>query len=192
MISGAAYAKGLRTVKTCVGTEWCRFGTQDSTGLGVRLEKFLWGSWSPAKLKLAVTGCPRNCAEATCKDIGVICVDSGYEIVYGGAAGLHIQGTTKLGLVKSEDEVIEVIGALTQYYRETGFYLERIYKWADRLGYDHIKSVSFDNLEARQNYNGRFIHSQTFAQVDPWAERVAGAEAHEFQPLADLTLEAAE
>ncbi len=192
MISGAAYSKGLRTVKTCVGTDWCRFGTQDSTGLGVRLEKFLWGSWSPAKLKLAVTGCPRNCAEATCKDIGVICVDSGYEIIYGGAAGLHIQGTTKLGMVKTEDEVIEVIGALTQYYRETGFYLERIYKWAERLGYDHIRSVVFDTAETRKAYCDRFIHSQTFAQVDPWAERVAGAEAHEFTPLAEISMEAAE
>ena len=71
MVSGHAYAKGLRTVKTCVGSEWCRFGTQDSTGLGVKIEKFMWGSWTPAKVKLAVSGCPRNCAEATCKDIGV-------------------------------------------------------------------------------------------------------------------------
>ncbi|MEE3359317.1 MAG: nitrite reductase large subunit NirB [Pseudomonadota bacterium] len=192
MISGAAYAKGLRTVKTCVGTDWCRFGTQDSTGLGIKLEKALWGSWSPAKLKLAVTGCPRNCAEATCKDIGVICVDSGYEIVYGGAAGLHIQGTTALGKVETEEDCIETICALTQYYRETGFYLERIYKWADRLGYDHIKEVIFDNIEERKAYAARFTHSQTFAQIDPWAERVQGAEAHEFAPMADITLEAAE
>jgi nitrite reductase (NADH) large subunit len=192
MISGAAYAKGLRTVKTCVGTEWCRFGTQDSTGLGVKLEKYLWGSWSPAKLKLAVSGCPRNCSEATCKDIGIICVDSGYEIVYGGAAGLHIQGTTKLGLVKTEDEVIEVVGALTQYYRETGYYLERVYKWAARLGYENVKSVVFDDLAARQNFCARFNHSQTFAQVDPWAERVAGAFAHEFRPMANVGMEAAE
>jgi len=80
MVSGHAYAKGLRTVKTCVGTDWCRFGTQDSTGLGIKLEKFLWGAWSPHKLKLAVSGCPRNCSEATCKDIGIVCVDSGYEL----------------------------------------------------------------------------------------------------------------
>ena len=192
MVSGAAYAKGLRTVKTCVGTDWCRFGTQDSTGLGIKLEKALWGSWSPAKLKLAVTGCPRNCAEATCKDIGVICVDSGYEIVYGGAAGLHIQGTTPLGTVKTEAEVIEYICALTQYYRETGFYLERIYKWADRIGYDHIKSVIYDNAEERKAYFDRFVFSQKFAQIDPWAERVSGADAHEFAPLANLKLEAAE
>ncbi|WP_298497677.1 nitrite reductase large subunit NirB [uncultured Maritimibacter sp.] len=184
MISGAAYAKGLRTVKTCVGKDWCRFGTQDSMGLGIKLEKYLWGAWSPAKLKLAVTGCPRNCAEATCKDIGVICVDSGFQIVYGGAAGLHIQGTTELGTVKTEEEVIEVIGALTQYYRESGFYLERIYKWADRVGYDHIRSVVLDDLDERRALAERFAFSQTFAQIDPWAERVAGAEAHEFAPLA--------
>ncbi|WBL34133.1 nitrite reductase large subunit NirB [Sinirhodobacter sp. HNIBRBA609] len=192
MISGAAYSKGLRTVKTCVGKDFCRFGTQDSMGLGVKLEKFLWGSWSPAKLKLAVTGCPRNCAEATCKDIGVICVDSGYEIVYGGAAGLHIQGTTKLGNVKTEDEVIEVIGAMTQMYREQGFYLERIYKWAERVGYDHIKDVILNDLEARKAYYDRFVYSQQFAQTDPWAERVAGAEAHEFSNMAEIKLEAAE
>ena len=192
MISGAAYAKGLRTVKTCVGTEWCRFGTQDSTGLGVKLEKFLWGSWSPAKLKLAVTGCPRNCAEATCKDIGVICVDSGFEIVYGGAAGLHIQGTTPLGKVATEEECIEVIGALTQMYREQGFYLERIYKWADRVGYDHIQKVIITDLEARKAYYDRFVYSQQFAQVDPWAEFVEGKDAHEFAPLANIQLEAAE
>jgi len=113
MISGAAYAKGLRTVKTCVGSDWCRFGTQDSTGLGIKLEQYLWGAWSPAKLKLAVSGCPRNCAESTCKDIGIVCVDSGYEVLYGGAAGLHIQGTTKLGTVPTEEDVIEVVGALT-------------------------------------------------------------------------------
>ncbi|MHC9234522.1 nitrite reductase large subunit NirB [Pseudooceanicola sp. 502str34] len=184
MISGHAYSKGLRTVKTCVGSTWCRFGTQDSTGLGIKLEKFMWGSWTPAKVKLAVTGCPRNCAEATCKDIGVICVDSGYQIVYGGAAGLHIQGTTELGTVKTEDEVIEIAGAMTQMYREQGFYLERIYKWADRVGYDTVKSVIFDDLESRRAYYERFVYSQQFAQVDPWSERVSGVDKHEFNPMA--------
>ena len=87
---------------------------------------------------------------------------------------------------------MEVVCALTQYYRETGFYLERIYKWADRLGYDHIKEVIYDNLEERKAFAERFRYSQEFAQVDPWAERVAGAEAHEFKPMATLNLEAAE
>jgi nitrite reductase (NADH) large subunit len=122
-VSGHAYAKGLRTVKTCVGTDWCRFGTQDSTGLGIRIEKFMWGSWTPAKLKMGVSGCPRNCAEATCKDIGVICVDSGYEIHFAGAAGLDIKGTEILGQVQTEYEVLKVIVALTQMYREQGRYL---------------------------------------------------------------------
>lgn len=192
MISGAAYAKGLRTVKTCVGKDWCRFGTQDSTGIGIKLEKLLWGSWAPAKLKLAVSGCPRNCSESTCKDIGIICVDSGYEILYGGAAGLHIQGTTALGKVATEEEVLEYVGALTQMYREQGFYLERIYKWADRVGYDHIQDVIMNDHDARKAYYEQFLFSQTFAQIDPWAERVAGAEAHEFTPMADIKLEAAE
>ncbi len=143
MVSGAAYAKGLRTVKTCVGSDWCRFGTQDSTGLGIRLEKFMWGSWTPAKLKLAVSGCPRNCAEATCKDIGVICVDSGYDIHFAGAAGLDIHGTQVLCHVDTEDEAVVVIAALTQLYREQGHYLERIYKWLKRVGMESIKAASW-------------------------------------------------
>ena len=109
MVSGHAYAKGLRTVKTCVGSEWCRFGTQDSTGLGVKIEKFMWGSWTPAKVKMAVSGCPRNCAEATCKDVGVICVESGYDIHFAGAAGLDIKGTEVLGQVETEEEALETI-----------------------------------------------------------------------------------
>ena len=191
-VSGQAYAKGLRTVKTCVGTNWCRFGTQDSTGLGIKLEKFMWGSWTPAKLKLAVSGCPRNCAEATCKDIGVICVDSGYEIHFAGAAGLDIKGTEILGNVKTEDEVMEHVVALAQMYREQGWYLERIYKWAKRIGLDEIRSQIMDDNEKRKAYYERFVFSQKFAQVDPWDERVSGKDKHEFNPMATLSLEAAE
>ena len=185
-VSGQAYAKGLRTVKTCVGTDWCRFGTQDSTGLGVRIEKFMWGSWTPAKVKMAVSGCPRNCAEATCKDVGVICVDSGYEIHFAGAAGLDIKGTEVLGLVKSEDEALTHIVALTQMYREQGRYLERIYKWAKRIGLDEIRSQIMDDAEKRRGYFDRFVFSQKFAQVDPWEERVSGKDKHEFRPMATV------
>ncbi|MDN2578602.1 nitrite reductase large subunit NirB [Aquibium sp. ELW1220] len=185
-VSGHAYAKGLRTVKTCVGTDWCRFGTQDSTGLGIRIEKFMWGSWTPAKVKMGVSGCPRNCAEATCKDVGVICVDSGYEIHFAGAAGLDIKGTEVLGLVKTEDEALEVIVALTQMYREQARYLERIYKWARRIGVAEIKRQVLDDLERRKAYFDRFVFSQTFAQVDPWSERVSGKDKHEFRPMAAI------
>jgi nitrite reductase (NADH) large subunit len=185
-ISGQAYAKGLRTVKTCVGSDWCRFGTQDSTGLGIRIEKFMWGSWTPAKLKLAVSGCPRNCAEATCKDIGVICVDSGFEIHFAGAAGLDIKGTDVLGLVKTEDEALEHIVALTQMYREQARYLERIYKWAKRIGHDEIRRQIMEDGEKRRGYYERFVFSQKFAQVDPWSERVSGKDKHEFKPMATV------
>jgi nitrite reductase (NADH) large subunit len=185
-ISGQAYAKGLRTVKTCVGSDWCRFGTQDSTGLGIRIEKFMWGSWTPAKLKLAVSGCPRNCAEATCKDIGVICVDSGFEIHFAGAAGLDIKGTDVLGLVKTEDEALEHIVALTQMYREQGRYLERIYKWAKRIGHDEVRRQIMEDGEKRRAYYERFVFSQKFAQVDPWSERVSGKDKHEFRPMATV------
>jgi nitrite reductase (NADH) large subunit len=185
-VSGQAYAKGLRTVKTCVGSDWCRFGTQDSTGLGIRIEKFMWGSWTPAKLKMAVSGCPRNCAEATCKDIGVICVDSGFEIHFAGAAGLDIKGTEVLGLVRTEDEALEHIAALTQMYREQGRYLERIYKWAKRIGLDEIRRQIMTDHDKRKAYYDRFVFSQTFAQVDPWSERVSGKDKHEFRPMATV------
>jgi nitrite reductase (NADH) large subunit len=185
-VSGHAYAKGLRTVKTCVGTDWCRFGTQDSTGLGIRIEKFMWGSWTPAKVKMAVSGCPRNCAEATCKDVGVICVDSGYEIHFAGAAGLDIKGTEILGQVKTEDEALEYIAALVQMYREQARYLERIYKWAKRIGFDEIRRQIVQDGEKRRAYFDRFVFSQKFAQVDPWSERVSGKDKHEFRPMATV------
>ena len=173
-------------MKTCVGTDWCRFGTQDSTGLGVRLEKFMWGSWTPAKVKLGVSGCPRNCAEATCKDIGVICIESGYDIHFAGAAGLDIKGTEVLGHVATEEEAIEVIAALTQLYREQGRYLERIYKWAKRVGLETIRQQIMEDAERRRTLYDRFVFSQSFAQVDPWSERVSGKDKHEFRPMASV------
>jgi nitrite reductase (NADH) large subunit len=187
-VSGHAYAKGVRTVKTCVGSDWCRFGTQDSTGLGIRIEKFMWGSWTPAKVKMGVSGCPRNCAEATCKDVGIICVDSGYEIHFAGAAGLDIKGTEVLGSVKSEDEALEHVVALVQMYREQGHYLERIYKWAKRIGVEEIRRQIMTDLEKRKGYFDRFVYSQKFAQLDPWSERVSGKDKHEFKAMATIGL----
>ncbi len=192
MVSGHAYAKGLRTVKTCVGTDWCRFGTQDSTGLGIKIERFMWGSWTPAKVKMAVSGCPRNCSEATCKDVGVICVDSGYEIHFAGAAGLHVRQTDVLGKASTEDECLEIIVALTQAYREQGRYLERMYKWSKRVGLETIRAQIMDDMPRRKALYARFVLSQKTAQIDPWAQRVAGKEAHEFNPLKLELAEAAE
>ncbi|MEM1421447.1 MAG: nitrite reductase large subunit NirB, partial [Pseudomonadota bacterium] len=186
-VSGHAYAKGLRTVKTCVGKEWCRFGTQDSTGLGVQLEKRLWGSWTPAKVKLGVSGCPRNCAEATCKDIGVVCVDSGYEISFAGAAGLDVKQTEFLCKVATEAEVFEHVEALLQLYREEAQYLHRMYKWLARVGMEHIQSRVVEDADSREALSDRFRFSQSIFQVDPWAERARrDVDAHEFKPLAEV------
>ena len=193
LVSGHAYGKALRTVKTCVGTDWCRFGTQDSTGLGIRIEKFMWGSWTPAKVKMAVSGCPRNCSEATCKDVGIVCVDSGFDIHFAGAAGLDIKGTDVLTHVATEDEALEVIVALVQLYRDQGRYLERIYKWAKRVGFDSIHASVVEDTDKRQALFDRFVFSQKFSQADPWAERTEGARTQEFRPMADLSyMEAAE
>ncbi len=190
MVSGHAYSKGLRTVKTCVGTDHCRFGTQDSTGLGIKLEKTLWGSWTPHKLKLAVSGCPRNCAEATCKDIGVVCVDSGYQVSIGGAAGMDVRETELLIQVATEQDAIEVIQAVTQLYRENAKYLDRIYKWMAKVGLDWI-TEQIEDLDNRAALAERFELSQSIYRKDPWAEHSA-TKAESYKPLADFTLEAAE
>jgi nitrite reductase (NADH) large subunit len=188
MVSGQAYAKGLRTVKTCVGSEWCRFGTQDSTGLGVKLERYLCGSWTPHKVKLAVSGCPRNCAEATVKDIGIVCVESGYDIHIGGAAGLHVKATELLCHVTTEEEAIEYVAAVLQLYREQAGYLDRVYKWLDKTGIEKIRAAIVDDHEGRKALVARFETSQRAVHRDPWAERAAGRELHEFMPLAALNV----
>jgi nitrite reductase (NADH) large subunit len=189
MVSGHAYSKGLRTVKTCVGSEWCRFGTQDSTGLGIKLEKLLWGSWTPHKVKLGVSGCPRNCAEATCKDVGVVCVDSGYQISVAGAAGMEVKETEALVAVKTEDEVLEWVTAFIQLYRERAKYLDRPYKWVAKVGLDWVKDTLADAV-TRADLVERFEISQSVYRTDPWAAEVAKSER--YAPLANLMLEAAE
>ncbi|QIE42176.1 NAD(P)/FAD-dependent oxidoreductase [Rhodobacteraceae bacterium SC52] len=191
MVSGHAYSKGLRTVKTCVGTDHCRFGTQDSTGLGIRLEKYLWGSWTPHKVKLAVSGCPRNCAEATCKDVGIICVDSGFEVGVGGAAGMDLKETEPLVKVATEDEALEWTVAFVQLYREHAKYLDRAYKWVGKVGLDWVRETLSDDVE-RKALVERFDLSQTIYRTDPWAEHTPRESASRFAPLTDLTLEAAE
>jgi nitrite reductase (NADH) large subunit len=182
-VSGHAYGKALRTVKTCVGSHWCRFGTQDSTGLGVKLEQMTWGSWMPHKFKLAVSGCPRNCAEATIKDFGVVCVDSGYELHVGGNGGIKVRVTDLLCKVPTEQEVLEHCGAFTQLYREEAHYLERTAPWVERVGLNYIKRRVVDDAAGRAELYERFEFGQQFAQIDPWKARAQGAEANEFTPI---------
>jgi nitrite reductase (NADH) large subunit len=186
LVSGHAYGKALRTVKTCVGSEWCRFGTQDSTGLGVKLERMCWGSWTPHKVKLAVSGCPRNCAEATIKDLGVVCVEAGYDILVGGNGGIEVRVTDQLVRVATEAEVLEYTGAFLQLYREEAHYLERTAPWVARVGIAYVKRRIVEDAQDRRALHARFLHAQEFVQHDPWAERAKGTDSHEFARLPAL------
>ena len=183
LVSGHAYGKALRTVKTCVGREWCRFGTQDSTRLGIDLEKLTWGSWTPHKFKMAASGCPRNCAEATIKDFGVVCVDSGYELHVGGNGGVKVRATDLLCHVETPEQVLEYCAAFMQLYREEAHYLERTAPWIERVGLSYVKEKIVADDVGRRALAERFDYSQQFAQDDPWQARAAGAEAHEFTPI---------
>ena len=185
-VSGHAYGKALRTVKTCVGSEWCRFGTQDSTGLGIKVEKMTWGSWTPHKFKIAVSGCPRNCAEATIKDFGIVCVDSGYEIHVGGNGGVKVRVTDFLCKVETEAEVLEYCGAFMQLYREEAHYMERTAPWIERVGLVYVKQHVVEDAAGRARLYARFQESQRDSQEDPWKERAEGKDAHEYAALATI------
>ena len=182
-VSGHAYGKAMRTCKTCVGDSWCRMGTQDSTGLGIKLEELTWGSWMPHKYKLAVSGCPRNCAEATIKDFGVVCVDSGYELHVGGNGGIKVRVTDFLIKVDTEEEVLEYAGAFAQFYREDAHYLERTAPWIERVGLQKIKDAIVDDEANRKALHERFKVSQKPSQIDPWKKIADGAEANEFAAI---------
>jgi len=186
LVSGHAYGKALRTVKTCVGSEWCRFGTQDSTAMGIALERATWGAWTPHKVKMAVSGCPRNCAEATIKDFGVVAVESGWELHVGGAAGMHVRATDLLCKVATPAEVLEYCCAFLQLYREEGRYLERPWPWIERVGVAYLQRRIVEDATSRHALHARFRYAVSFTQKDPWAERAAGVAAHEFAPLAEM------
>ena len=173
MPSGHAYGKSIRTVKTCVGSEHCRFGTQQSMKMGVTLERMLFGMWSPHKVKLAVSGCPRNCAEAGIKDVGVIGVDSGWEIHIAGNGGIKTEVAQFLCKVSTEEEVKRVAGAFLQLYREEGFYLERTVHFVHRVGIDYVKRRVVAEADGCQALYQRLLFALKDA-VDPWAQRAAG------------------
>lgn len=181
-VSGQAYAKGLRTVKTCVGNTWCRFGTQDSMNMGVIIEKLTWGSWTPHKFKIAVSGCPRNCAEATIKDLGIIGVDSGWEIHIAGNGGIKVRVTDLLCKVETDEELLEYVKAFMQFHREDSYYLERTAHWVERTGLQYIKDVMLDKKQVSE-YAKRFEISQQTAQVDPWAQAIKDGFTKEFDPI---------
>ncbi len=186
MPSGHAYGKTLRTVKTCVGSEWCRFGTQDSTQLGIDLERALWRMYAPHKVKLAVSGCPRNCAESGIKDVGIIGVDSGWEMYVAGNAGIKTEVAHFFCKLKTAAEVLEYSGAFLQLYREEGWYLERTVHYVARVGLDHCKAKVLDDADNRRALWERLQFSLD-GEPDPWFEfEKAGVDERQFQPVGAL------
>ena len=183
MPSGHAYAKALRTVKTCVGSEWCRFGVQDSTQMGVDLEHAFAKMYAPHKVKLAVSGCPRNCAESGIKDVGVIGVESGWEIYVAGNGGIKTEVAQFLCKVKTSAEVLEYSGAFLQLYREEARYLDRTVHWVARVGLDYVKQRVLDDANGRRELFERLLFAIS-GEKDPWQERAAGVARNEFEALA--------
>jgi nitrite reductase (NADH) large subunit len=170
MPSGQAYTKGVRMVKTCVGTEFCRFGTQDSTGAGIEMEKRFEQLFTPHKVKMATVGCPRNCAEATVKDIGLIGQEGGWQVVVGGAAGKSVRKADLLTTVETTEQALEASELFFQYYRENANYLERTYDFCERLGIEKIRKETVYAMEpARLALLDRFRKSKARAK-DPWLE----------------------
>lgn len=174
MPSGYAYGKTLRTVKTCVGAQFCRYGTQDSMSLGIELEKKFERLDTPHKVKMGVSACPRNCSEAGIKDIGFVGIDGGWEIYVAGNGGVDLRAGDLLATVKTEADVMEMTGAYLQYYRETANYLERTSKWVERVGLEHVKEV-LANAETRKELNERM--DQTLKKyIEPWNEAIESEE----------------
>jgi nitrite reductase (NADH) large subunit len=189
MPSGFAYGKSFRTVKTCVGSDFCRFGVGDSTALGIAIEDRFQGIAGPGKMKLAVTGCPRNCAEALCKDLGVVAVDGDrWEIYVGGAAGAHVRKGDLLATVDNPDEVIRLTGRFLQYYRENANWLERTYAWVPRLGIDRIRAVVVDDSDGIGERLDTDMQKAVAAYRDPWKDGAEPVTPGQFRTSLPLTV----
>ncbi|SDF83923.1 nitrite reductase (NADH) large subunit [Blastococcus aurantiacus] len=174
MPSGYAYGKSMRTVKTCVGSDFCRFGLGDSTQLGIDLETRFQGIESPAKIKMAVVGCPRNCAEAYVKDVGVVAVGNGkWEVYVGGAAGASVRKGDLLTTVESPEEVLTLTGRFVQYYRENANWLERTYDFVPRVGLETVKAVLLEDSEGICADLDEGIQRSIDAYSDPWGQDAA-------------------
>jgi len=183
MPSGHAYAKALRTVKTCVGSEWCRMGTQDSTQMGKDLERAMWRMYAPHKVKFAVSGCPRNCAEAGIKDVGIIGVDSGWEMYVAGNGGIKTEVAHFFTKLKTAEEVLEYTSAFCELYRQEGWYLERTVHYVSRVGLDYVKKRILEDHEGRKALWEQ-LQFALDGEPDPWFEfDKAAVDTRQFAPL---------
>jgi nitrite reductase (NADH) large subunit len=190
MPSGHAYTKAFRTCKTCVGSEFCRFGVGDSVALGVAIEKRYQGIEFPHKVKLATTGCPRNCSEATTKDIGAVAIEGGrWEIYVGGAAGSKVRKGDLLVTVETHDDALLYMGRFMQHYRENAKYLERTYDFVERLGIEKLRAILVDDSEGICERLDAEIKAAAAAYIDPWQEAVRPV--HQSQFVSALPVEEA-
>lgn len=178
MPSGFAYTKAFRQVKTCVGSEFCRFGVGDSTSLGIEIEKMFENLYTPAKVKMGCSGCPRNCAESTVKDIGIVAVEGGWKVYVGGAAGMDVRKADELATVETAEEARDVSAALMQYYRENGQWKERTYDFVPRVGLEEIRSVILDESSGEPERLRQRLRESQAATEDPWE---ADSERHATQ-----------
>jgi len=184
MPSGYAYGKSYRTCKSCVGSDFCRFGIGDSITLALKIEREFQGFDSPHKMKLATAGCPRNCSEAMVKDLGAVAVEGGkWEIYIGGAAGSSVRKGDVLCAVDSHEDVLRYMGRFIQYYRENAKYLERTHGFVQRLGIDRIRAVVVEDSEGIAERLEREIAASKAAYKDPWQEAYVAPVENQFSSL---------
>jgi nitrite reductase (NADH) large subunit len=182
MPSGHAYAKAVRTVKTCVGTDFCRFGLGDAIALGIEFERRMEGLYTPHKVKSAVAGCPRNCSEAYVKDIGIVAVEGGWEVYVGGASGSTVRKGDLLATVTEDEEALRVGLTFLQHYREEAEYLERTYAYLERAGIDAVREAVLDPDESARLLE-RYAIAKAAADPDPWRERKDPVHPKQFAEL---------
>lgn len=182
MPSGHAYTKAFRTCKSCVGTDFCRYGVGDSIDLAQKIEHRFQGMESPHKMKLATAGCPRNCSEAYVKDVGAVAIEGGqWEIYVGGAAGSTVRKGDLLCTVKSQEDVLKYMGRFIQYYREHAKYLERTYGFVERLGINVLKGILVEDSLGICSQLDERIEEAVAAYRDPWKEAETPAYPFQFE-----------
>jgi len=190
MPSGQAYTKGVRMVKTCVGTDFCRFGVQDSTSAGIEMERRFENLYTPHKLKMGAVGCPRNCAEATVKDIGLVGQEGSWQVVVGGAAGKKVRKADLLVTVESTEEALQAAALFFQYYRENANYLERTYDFVERFGIEKVRRETiYAPLAVQQGLRERLRKSKALSR-DAWLEGDQPRHPTQFvqiQPMENVT-----
>ena len=176
--SGHAYGKALRTVKSCVGSTWCRYGVQDSVWLAIELELRYRGLRAPHKIKAGVSGCARECAEAQSKDIGVIATEDGWNLYVGGNGGFRPRHADLLLSGVDTETLIRTIDRFLMFYVRTADRLQRTAAWLESLdgGLDYLRAVIVDDASASPPTSTRPWPGTSQSYRDEWAAVLADPE----------------